>query len=429
MSDLLEHQPTAVTRRRRAMAIVTALTLAGGGLLLRESANKDHPEAERSPAPAASSTAPQPTEPAPNPTTPAAGPGSAGRPWPRAQGACDNDAALPLVAVKPLLAHTGLRVFVGGSGLRLVDIDTGRVQRVAALAEDRQVTELTAAAGRLYALAQPCSSDTSASDVLSVNRDRLVARQTVVRGVDDLLAGAGRAWAFRYPDRSAAELVLHPILGGPPLRMPAGFAPYEVTRRSFLGTLDRPADQVADQRPFLAAVDRTSHQVVRPLARGDFMVGADGFILYNSCVAGKRCLLTQRRSDGTERQFALPRGRVPYAAGVLSDDRRLAAFQLVRSEPDPAYDAGHPGHPSDVAVLDLVTEKLQVLRGVELAPKSEAALAFSRDSRWLLISLNEGDHARLLVWRPGWDRPRQSHTSLPGTILYSAPVIDAARAS
>jgi hypothetical protein len=89
----------------------------------------------------------------------------------------------------------------------------------------------------------------------------------------------------------------------------------------------------------------------------------------------------------------------------------------------------HPGNPSDLAVLDLVTGKIEVLRGLELAPKSQANLAFSRDSRWLLISLNEGDRGRLLVWRSGWPGPQQSPTMLPGTILYNVPVFDAARTS
>ncbi len=425
MSDLLELGPTRRTPRWRTTAIVAGLALAVGALLVRQSAGGSHPEA--GPAPAASS--PEATEPAPNPTTSTPQPAPAGPSWPRKPGACGNDAALPLLSVRTLLVHTGLHVFVGGNGLRLVDVDTGRVQRVAVPGDGLQVTELQAAAGRLYALAQPCSSALSASDVLSVDRGGRSAARTSVRGVDDLLAGAGGAWAFRYPDRPSARLVLRPIEGGSRVKLPAGFAPWEVTRRSFLGSLEPTAGEDEDQRPVLAAVDRSSIREVHPVGLGEFLAGNDAFVLYDSCVDNERCVITQRRADGTQRRFALPAGRVPYSAAVLSDDRRLVAFQLARARPDGAYAVDHPGNPSDLAVLDMVTGKIEVLRGLELAPKSQANLAFSRDSRWLLISLNEGDRGRLLVWRSGWPGPQQSPTMLPGTILYNVPVFDAARTS
>jgi len=77
-----------------------------------------------------------------------------------------------------------------------------------------------------------------------------------------------------------------------------------------------------------------------------------------------------------------------------------------------------------VAVQDLRTGTLSLVPGVELAPKAAVGLVFSRDGRWLLITLNEGRSARLLVWRPGLDRPMESPARLPGRILYNVPLLD-----
>ena len=425
MSDLLEQQPGPITPRHRAIAIVASVVLVGGGLVLQHSSHGGHHATEGSSAPAGSRSEAQPTEPEPNPTTPAATPVGDDHPWPRTKGACSNEAPLPRLSVKPLLTQTGLHVLVGGRGLRLVDVDNRRVQWVMSPAGEQQVAQLVSVHDRFYALAQPCSSRLSVSNVLSVDLDRLDT-QTTVHGVDELLAGEDGAWAFRYVDTPSNEVTLHPVAGGPPLRMPPGFAPENVTRRSFIGSLDVPGDEVDNQSPYVAVVDRASLATVRRLGRGDTTAGTDAFVLYNACKADK-CRLIQQPSAGAERSFPLPPGGMPMSAIVLSGDRRFAAFQLGRSRPDPVYDAGHPGPPSDLAVLDLVTGKLQVLRGVEFAPKSGAGLAFSRDSTWLLITLNEGDRSRLLVWRRGWDRPRLALVTLPGTISFNVPVLDSGR--
>jgi hypothetical protein len=78
-------------------------------------------------------------------------------------------------------------------------------------------------------------------------------------------------------------------------------------------------------------------------------------------------------------------------------------------------------------VLDLRTGTVQLLAGVTLAADTGSRLAFSRDSGWLLIALNEGDRARLLVWRPGWPGPKESPAELPGRILYWTPILDVTR--
>ena len=119
----------------------------------------------------------------------------------------------------------------------------------------------------------------------------------------------------------------------------------------------------------------------------------------------------------------MPPGRYPSSGATISDGGRYLAFQLARPGPDPRFEMGHPGGPSDIAVLDLGSGHLTVVPGVELAPKSSAGLAFSAGGEWLVITLNEGSRTRLLVWRPGLDRARESPASLPGKVLYNVPVL------
>ncbi len=128
-------------------------------------------------------------------------------------------------------------------------------------------------------------------------------------------------------------------------------------------------------------------------------------------------------SNQMTRRYPLPPGRRVASSAVVSRDGRYVAFQLSRAKPDPQYDLGHPGTPSDLAVLDFFTSTLHVVFGVELAPKSLAGLTFSRNGRWLIIALNEDRATRLLLWRPGLDRPLDT-ASLPGAVLYNAPVLD-----
>jgi hypothetical protein len=407
-------------------ALIAALVIAGSALALNHTAKGDQQAPDSSPDSRGLDNDPQPSQPAPNPTTPTETPVVDGHAWPRTKGACGNEAPLPRLSVQPLHVPTGLDVLVGGSGLRLVDVDSGRVQRVAGPGGEQQVAQLAGVAGRIYALAQPCSSQLSVSNVLSVNVDRLDTQKTPLHGVDDLLAGGDGAWAFRYVDTPPDEIALQSVDGGSPLRMPVGFAPQTATSSSFIGSLAVPGDQAENQTPHVAVVDRASLAVVRRLGRGDLTTGTDTFVLYSSC-RGETCRLLQQPSVGAERQLRLPPGRVPTSAIVLSGDRRTAAFQLARSRPDPNYDPGHPGPPSDLAVLNLVTGKLRVLPGVEFAPKSGPGLAFSRNSTWLLITLNEGNHSRLLVWRHGWDRPQQASVTLPGSISFNVPVLDVDR--
>jgi hypothetical protein len=86
---------------------------------------------------------------------------------------------------------------------------------------------------------------------------------------------------------------------------------------------------------------------------------------------------------------------------------------------------GHPGNPNEIVTVDLVSGAVHPVPGVLLWPKSAPGLAFSADSRWLVIALDEGTGVRLLLWRPGLGRPQESAARIPGRVAYSPVVVPA----
>lgn len=425
MGDVLAHGPDRPSRRRRWVipAGVVAAVAAVAFVVTR-------PDSAPPPSSAAPD-GPQTSAPTASPrSSPSATPTDL-QPWPSAAGACGSDASLPLLSVAPLRATTGLTVLVGGAGLRLVDVDTGAVRLLIAGGTGRggQVTELAASPARVHAVRVRCEELMApAGTVLTLNPRRLTVTTALAGRVDALLSGPDTAWGFTYPTDPAIEpMVLRPLDGAMPVSLPAGFEAAAATRQDFLGSVIRNGEQPADGGFDIAAVSRADPTDLRRIGRGYVVAATDRFgLTYRDCEPASTCALiwTRTRVGAAARTFPLPAGRALTSEVVLSANGRYAAFQLSRPDPDPRYDPGHPGGPSDLAVQDLRTGTLSVVPGVELAPKAAAGLAFSRDGRWLLIALNEGRRARLLVWRPGLDRPMESPARLPGRILYNVPVLD-----
>lgn len=369
----------------------------------------------------AATPSPRSTAGSPDTADPVA-PATTGRPWPEVAGACGNDVARPQVSTERLRARTGLRVLVGGAGLRVVDLDSGRVRRVrGADVRRRQVTALAADGRRTHAIANVCSTTSPSGAVVRV--DGLVARGLGALQADALLAGAGESWGLRYgnsPDRGTG---LRPLGGGLATSLPKAFEPFAATSRYFVGALY--GGLIAGDLPQLAVVARSAPRRLRTFGRGTPLAAVPGAIVFSrGCGVSGPCELRRTPLDGgASRPLATLAGRSPASEATVSADGRSLAFLGARSRPDPRLRFDHPGGPSDVVVLDAVTGRTTVLPGVEVAPKSFVGLAFSADGRWLVVSLNDGSRTRLLVWRRGWDRPRESAARLPGRVEYGAPVL------
>lgn len=417
MGDVLEHgRERHPTPRWVGPAALTIALIVGGYALTHQD-----------PLPAAADQPRQPTDRGTPRADGSPAPAVAGQdPWPVAEGACGQAVRLPLLSVEPLTERTGLQVLVAGDGLRVVDVDTGRVRRLpgAEPSATQQVTSLAASSDGVTALRQFCDSDTVPTGVaLRVDLGSDV-RLADVEPVDALLTAPDRSWGFGFSYDPREPVVLRPVDGSALVPLPTGFSPAAATTRLFVGHLDM-TDADSFQQPSPLATVSRSTGTVRRLGRGSFLGASNSFVLTRStCDSTTWCTVTRTMADGSTRGFPLPRGRAPASLAVISDDARRAAFLLSRPQPDARYYLGHPAAPSDVAVLDLVTGRLRIVPGVELAPRSTAGLAFSADGSWLAIALNEGTRARLLVWRSGLDRPQESPARLPGPVRHDVPVLD-----
>jgi hypothetical protein len=338
-----------------------------------------------------------------------------------------------------MLVHTGARLLAGGTELAEVDPDAGTLRVLARLGDpdQEQVTAVTEAGGARYALVVRCGAAVGAMStrLLRVDAAGRAGQVRLSGPVDDLVSGAGQVWGVDYPDSPTARVLLR-APGGATLRLPRDTGPAGVTRAGII-SVTSPPDGPPGLPPTMLLVNPATGSPVSTVGNGSPVAVAPGFVLWsgpecNAVVV--RCALYRTPvpgdSDGAgggggtgARRYRLPDGRVPTSLGTLSPDGRRAAFLLARTEPDPRYDIGHPGPPSDVAVLDLDTRRLELVPGLEIPPKTGAGLAFSADGRWLFATISEGDHGHLLGWQPGRKRPLRSAARLPGPLMQGPPIL------
>jgi hypothetical protein len=323
--------------------------------------------------------------------------------------------------------RTGIRVMVGGRAVHTIELDTGARQVVAGAAgPNSTVQDLVAAGPDVFGVRRACGG--RYEDVVPLLRIR-AGRAAVTGRASGLVsvAGTDRVWFYRNPAYPTAPVPLWRADGtGTRMRLVPGLWPVADTPAGLLAdvTFD---DLTSQERSAVGVADPRTGGVRHLIGAGwplavhpSFVITAD-----NACHQAATCaLVALRLADGRVlRTVDLPTGRQPTGGGTLSPDGRWLAFGLSRSEPDRRYDAGHPGPPSDIAVVDLGSGALTVLPGISLPAKSTAGLVFSRDSRWLVVALGAGRWTRLLVWRPGWDRPREAPAAAPASSPGQVPIV------
>jgi hypothetical protein len=236
-------------------------------------------------------------------------------------------------------------------------------------------------------------------------------------------------WAVDYPDAAAAPtspVVLRPVGGGRSLALPPNAYPVADTGAGLVVAASEPDP---DKPPRVMLLDPTTARPVRDLGAGR-PLAADGvrvLLLLGRCdigLATPSCTVARIdvRTGQPRGRYRLPDGRVPVSAGSFSRDGRLVAFQLARARSDRRLDPGHPVPPSDVAVLHLDTGRLEVVPGLELAPKTGAGLLFAGNGGWLFATVSDGDHTHLLGWRPGLGAP-ESVARLAGPVAGAPPLV------
>ncbi len=394
------------------MAGLAALVAAGAYAAVRA----NHPGNAGESRPSISGAAP-----ATSPPSPSLSPS----PWPSGAGACGSTAYRPLMSRQPLTARTGVRVLVGGYGVRLVDADTGTARPIRGIPADarRMISPLVSAAGAVYARSAQC--DGSAAMVYRLANG--TARPVAAGNVADLLAGTTRVWVVSDPDAPTRPVVLRLLGSDRSLTLPPDAYPIADTTAGLVVAADQ--GDPGSKPPAVTVLDPATGRPVRTLGAGRPLAAdrVQVLLLSGRCDQGQAlpsCTVARVdvRSGQVRDRYPLPGGRVPASAGVVSRDGRLVAFQLARVYADPRFDPGHPLPPSDLAVLHLDTGQLNTVPGLEFAPKTAAGLVFGADSYWLFATVSDGDHAHLLAWHPGLDAP-QSVARLPGPVAWAPPLL------
>jgi hypothetical protein len=336
-------------------------------------------------------------------------------PWPTAPEACGGIAELSIVSSTPTKERTGIKVLLGGAGLRTVDFDNGRAAplRRSPLRPGEFVYNLIPAS-QTYAVTGRCQP--MQARVLRIDGDGNASVVTPSSFDATLLAEGPHAWRVTFPDGQHPNGYLIPLDGGKRVRLPVGFWPAATTDGVAIGT--------AGSTPSVLLVDPRTGHVRANLGHGVDLAAGHGLVLWtDACdVFGdkpKPCTLHRRSiAGGATSSYRLPR---PPITGIISPDGRQVALTLERPGPDPRYQPSMP-LPSDIAILHLDTGALEIVPGIETPAHLGPGLAFSADSRWLVIALNAGSSTRLLAWRPGLAHPYES-TPIPGKSAGIPPIV------
>ena len=341
--------------------------------------------------------------------------------WPTAPGACHSTAYLPLIDPVSLDAVVRAALMVGGAQLRTLTVGGSQPASTLPLPgpSGGQIDALVAEPDADYALAVSCGSRSGTAY-------RIVGgiAQRITGPAGTLLGGAGRVWRVVTGE---PDTVLTPLDGGRAVDLASGTSPVAETALGLVAARQNSAQ--AASPPALLLVDESTGSVIREL--GDrYPWGANDHTLLSEdsgCGAADTPSACPLRSidlaTGTlTREYPLPPGRAPFSTAVFSPDGRLVALQLVRATPDTRFATGHPGRPSDVAVLHLDTGEVDIVGGLELPPNTTVGLAFDDSSTALFVTASLGDQSELLVWREGMAGPALVAT-LPGAVDGAPPLL------
>jgi hypothetical protein len=406
----------------RVLAALVLLAAVGGFVVLHMSHGSRHPAA----APTRSPSAPVFVPPPPSTTYGTATPSAVLPPWPQVDGACGNTAFLPFVTSAPLDQRTGIHALVGDR-LRGVDVDTGAVTAVAGLPAGLYASEVATTADGTYALMSTCSGFGVTQATIVQLDGRHGARQVAVGPYADLLSGGEHPWGVIYA-LDSDKTWLDPLDGHQRITLPTGFAPTGAFGSLVVGSVQIPStSSTANSQPStIRVIDPVTGRAVLDLGPATSMTVDNGLIVWLGADCAQCSIYTYDLATGVRSHSS---GKISAEtsvwSGAVSPDHRV--FATIRQRSMPArYDMGHPGNPNEIVLVHLDTGKVDVVPGVVLWSKAFPGMAFSADSRWLAITLDEGTSVRLVVWRPGLSKVLQSPAHLSGLVAYRPPVLASA---
>jgi len=353
-----------------------------------------------------------------------------GKPWPTSPAACGSVRYLPLVTADPLRERTGSRVQIGGQSVHTIDLDTRSSAPAPGLelSSLQFVTQLVPGRNASYALVQTCES-TDTSTVLRVSRDASTVALTSNRHVDSLFGdGRGGVWAAEVADIPTDGPILLVQLPGPGVvRLPAGLSPIAISGHQLIGLTAAADQRRSESSGTLVSYDLASHRLGRTIGQASSLTVDRGVLMWldRPCTATGDCVLHRydlATGATSARGYTLP-VQTSLVGGVLSPDGTQLAFPLARLYEGPHIDDAGFGPPLDVAVLHLDSGLLETVAGLTLPPTELPGLTFAGSGNWLVIAVNEGRRAELLLWRQGAPRLLRPDVRVEDLMLQSPPVL------
>lgn len=295
----------------------------------------------------------------------------------------------------------GLRLEVGGPAPVVVDAHTGRVTplpRLRRLAAG-EFAELARLGAATVVVVKNGSLEPVATDVLpdAGGRVSVPPSDGVVGAVD------GGLLAFDSGvDRPPGRLVSLTAAGG--LRWQRPFSvPTVVQADTPYGLLIQELPAPPSTGGPLQLVDARTGALRRELGRPAYVVtSTPNAVAWFSSYCVDVCQLTVTNvGTGRNTRYTMPDGRIP-TYGAFSPDQRLLALGF------PGLDDAVPVLKRDgfVVSLDLRTGQLATLPGLSTEARSAATPAWSPEGLLALEvrSPPDGDHDRVVLWRPGETR-------------------------
>jgi len=324
---------------------------------------------------------------------------------------CGTRAPLPRVVSEPLREKTGLQLVIGAAGV--LDVDSHDVARdPVALDLGDQVRQVLTAGSNTYLVVGTCRLSDPAR-VLSVDDTGRIQEIAVPLTGDQVLGRlldvGGKVWAsVESGSFNRHEMALAPLDGGNQVPLPSDFW-------AFAGVGDLVVGRVGEigfERPIRVELfDPTTGQVVhsfRPVS--GVGVGAD-MVIWTGTGCGQACPLQIYRADTglvTTSAITVPVDFDLNGSVVSGDGRSVAS--VVPLPATVGRGGVTSGAPAQIEVLDLDSGDITPVPGIELADRyaGQPSLAYSADSRWLVIGVPTSTGSEVLLWRPGLTTPAEA---------------------
>lgn len=353
--------------------------------------------------------------------------GASRPPWPVMPGACGNSQPAPLIDIARAHHAPIDTTLIAGGYPSEVNLTTRTVSD-ALFTPDGSHYVAAAATGRnaTVLLVASCGND-EASRVLRVGAG---GRTTDVDLPDNaapnlsLIGGGQRVWITVANDPINAPVVLLAADGsGDTVTLPPHFAPLHANNGRIIGMFYNGGLPSGPIEVYDIDREGITNQFGPPAGLADGAINAvaeNGYVIWSPWACVNSCkIYTHRLSTGDQHRANLDPATDGVLAGgaAISPDGTLAAVLIQGQPPSPKYadpDPDLPGGTTRIALIDLRDGTVSILPGVTFAMTAPAALTFSGNGRWLIVSIATKDGTRVLLYTSAGEGPYDTGLTIPG---------------